>query len=279
LGLNEIAGDWLAASGHCAEAEREYERAPTGKPAGAIQYGLGQCYQQAGDRVNALAQYRKALELDPSKEEHYLSSASLMIIVGQFDEARKILDSGIERFPESVRLVIAMGLLRLDVGYPDDARIEYEKARSLAPDSPAVWKLLGMIQRTEGDFPDAVRSFERAAALDGKDAQTYLFMGLAQERIEGGTDAALTDFQRAAQIAPGLVEAQFEAASIYLVSKGDSQRAIAVLCKIVAIAPDYAPAYRMLAQAYLRVGSLDKADRAVRKYRQLTHSGESHPPP
>jgi Flp pilus assembly protein TadD len=170
-------------------------------------------------------------------------------------------------------------LLRLDIGYPDEARIEYEKARSMAPDSPAVWKLLGMIQRTEGDFPSAVKSFEHAAALDGKDAQTYLFMGLAQERVEGGADAALVDLQHAAQIAPGLVEAQFETASIYLIRKGDSQRAIAMLSKVIAIAPDYAPAYRVLAQAYSRVGSLDKADRAARKYRQLTHSGESPPSP
>ena len=278
-GLNGIAGDWLAAGGHCAEAEEEYARAPTGTAAGAIEYGLGQCYQQTGDRVSALAQYRKALELDSSKEEHYLSPASLLIIGGQFEEAQKILATGIEHFPDSLRLVIAMSLLRLDVGYPDEARIEYERARSLAPDSPAVWKLLGMIQRTEGDFPSAVKSFEHAAALDGKDAQTYLFMGLAQERIEGGTDAALIDFQRAAQIAPGLVQAQFEAASIYLTSKGDSQRAIAMLSKVVAIAPDYAPAYRVLAQAYLRIGSLDKADRAGRKYRQLTHFGEFPPPP
>jgi tetratricopeptide (TPR) repeat protein len=278
-GLNGIAGDWLAASGHCVEAKNEYARAPTGNAAGAIEYGLGQCYQQTGDRVSALVQYRRALELDPSKEEHYLSPASLLIIGGQFEEAQKILAAGKERFPDSLRLVIAMSLLRLDIGYPDEARIEYEKARSMAPDSPAVWKLLGMIQRTEGDFPSAVKSFEHAAALDGKDAQTYLFMGLAQERVEGGADAALVDLQHAAQIAPGLVEAQFETASIYLIRKGDSQRAIAMLSKVIAIAPDYAPAYRVLAQAYSRVGSLDKADRAARKYRQLTHSGESPPSP
>lgn len=278
-GRNEIAGDWLAAGGHCLEAEQEYARAPTGKAVGANEYGLGQCYQKKGDRPSAIAEYRKALELDPAREEHYLSLASLLIINGDFEEAGKILTEGEDRFPKSVRLVIAMSLLRLDLGYPDEALIEYERAKSLAPDTPAVWKLLGMIQRTQGDFPNAVKSFEHAAVADKKDAQTYLFMGLAQERIKGGTDAALIDFERAAEIAPGLMDARFAAASIYLLSKGDSARAISLLMEITAAAPNYAPAYRLLAQAYQRLGAFEKADAASRKYRQLNTSSETASPP
>lgn len=278
-GRSEIAGDWLAASGHCLKAEKEYARTPTGKAVGATEYGLGRCYQEKGDRAGAVREYRKALELDPTKEEHYLSLASLLIINGQFEEAGKVLTNGIDRFPKSSRLVIALSLLRLDLGYSDEALIEYERARSLYPDSPAVWKLLGMIQRTQGDFSNAVKSFQRAAELDKKDAQTFLFMGLAQERIEGGTSAALADFESAIEIAPTLVEARFEAASIYLLIKGDSVRAISLLTEITSVDPTYAPAYRLLAQAYQRTGAFEKADAAKRKYRQLTISTETTSPP
>ncbi|MGA2185940.1 MAG: tetratricopeptide repeat protein [Bryobacteraceae bacterium] len=277
-GLNVIAGDWLAAGGFCKDAEQEYALAPPGREAGVVEYDLAQCNQAAGNRASAIIQYRKALELDSNREEHYSSAAILLIADGQFEEAGQILAAGVQRFPSSIRLLVVRSLLLLDVGYSDEARTEYEKARALAPDSPTVWKVLGLIQRSEGDYPNAVKSFERAAAIDGKDAQTYLFMGLAQLRIAGGTDAALADFLHALQINPGLVEARFEAASIYLQSKDDARQAIAALDKVVAAAPNYAQAYRLLVQAYQRLGSPEKADAAARKYRQLTAGAQSSSP-
>jgi tetratricopeptide (TPR) repeat protein len=276
--ITTFAADWLVAGGFCQTAEKEYSLAPSEKEAGAVEYALGQCYQATGNHASAIEQYRRALELDPTKEEHYLSPASLLIADNQFEETGKILTDGLQRFPNSLRLRVAMGLLRLDVGYPDEARVEYEEARALSPESPIVWKLLGLIQRSEGDFPSAVKSFERAAAIDGTDAQTYLLMGLAQERIEDGGDAALADFLHALQIAPGLVEARYEAASIYLQSTEDPKRAVEALRKVITDAPNYARAYRLLAQAYQRLGQTEKADAAASRYHQLTGTAPAQTP-
>lgn len=264
-----VAGDWLASAGYCAEAEEEYGRAPTAGVPGTAEFALAQCDQNTGNLDAALKLYRKAIELNPAREEQYLSLAFLLIGTGGSDEAGKVLVEAARRFPTSVRVYVAMSILHLELGYTDRARIGYEKARAMAPDAPMVWKLLGRIQTAEGAGEEAVKSFERAAALDPKDAQTYLFMGLAQAKVADGFEKALADFLHALELEPGLTEARFQAASIYFQTKEDYARAAAELEKVVAAAPGFARAHQLLVQAYQRLGQPEKAAAAAKRYREL----------
>jgi len=265
-----VVGDWLASAGYCTQAEEEYGRAPTAGVPGTVEFALAQCDQNTGNLQQALERYRKAIELNPTREEQYLSLAFLLIGTGGSDEAGKVLVEAARRFPASVRIYVAMSILHLELGYTDRARIGYEKARALDPNAPMVWKLLGRIQTSEGAGDEAVKSFERAAALDPKDAQTYLFMGMAQAKVIGGSEKALADFLRALELDPGLTEARFQAASIYFQTKEDYARAAAELERVVAAAPGFARAHQLLAQAYQRLGQPEKAAAAAKRFRALS---------
>ncbi len=188
------------------------------------------------------------------------------------DEAGKVLLEALGRFPSSLRVYVTMSLLHLQLGYPDRARIGYEKALALDPESPMVWKLLGRIQHTEGAYEQAVKSFERAAAVEPKDAQTYLFMGLSLIRIQGGADRALEAFLQAIELDPHLLEARFQAASIYLQTKENYAKAASQLEKVVAAAPDFARAQQLLIQAYYRLGWNQKAAAQEKKFRKLSEA-------
>jgi len=270
-----LAANWLASRGHCAAAEEEYALAPPGSAAGAVEFALAQCSEGAGDVERAVKGYRRALELNPEKEEYYLSLAILLMGTSETEEAGKVLVEAVKRYPQSLRILVTMSLLHLELGFVDRARIGYEKARAIAPDSAMVWKLLGRIQHAEGAYEDAVRSFERAATIDPKDAQTYLFTGMALLRMEGGAERALEAFLRAIALDPELLEARFQAASIYLQTKQDYAKAASYLEKVVAAAPDFRRARQLLIQAYYRLGWNEKAAAQAKKLRELT---EQAPP-
>ncbi len=264
-----LAGDWLASAGYCAEAEEEYGRAPAAGVPGTAEFALAQCDETTGNLGQALKRYRKAIELNPGREERYLSLAFLLIGTGGSDEAGKVLVEAAGRFPTSLGVYVAMSILHLELGYTDRARIGYETARALAPDAPMVWKLLGRIQTAEGAAEEAVKSFLRAAALDPTDAQTYLFMGMAQAKVGDGSEKALADFLRALELDPALTEARYQAASIYFQTKEDYARAAAELERVVAAAPGFARAHQLLVQAYQRLGQSEKAAAAAKRFRAL----------
>lgn len=266
---HSAAGDWLATAGHCRAAEGEYALAPPPESAGAAEFALAQCYQDAGDAEPALRKYRKAIEFGPDEEKYYLSLAIFLMTSGDSKQAGTVLVDAERRFPRSARVLVTMSLLHLQLGYADRARIGYERARKLAPDAPMAWKLLGQIQYAEGAFAESAQAYRHATWTDSNDAQTYLFMGLAQMRLEGGADQALADLLRALDLDPSLLEARVQAAAIYLDSKADYQKAAGQLEKAVSMAPNFARAHQLLIQAYQRLGLPDKAVAEAKTYRRL----------
>jgi Tfp pilus assembly protein PilF len=276
--VHAVLGDWLAGAGRCGAAEQEYALAPPPGTAGAVAFALAQCLQTTGEPAAAVNRYKQAIGENPDREEYRLSLAFLLIGVGASEDAGRVLVDAAKRFPSSVRILVTMSLLHLELGYPDRARIGYEKARALEPDSPLVWKLLGRIQAAEGAHADAVASFEQAAAKDARDAQTWLWMGLSQVRLEHGAETALSDFQRALELDADLVEARLQSASIYLQNKLDYAKAAAELQRVLASNPDLARAHLLLVQAYQRLGQPEKAAVEARKYRELTQSRSAAPP-
>lgn len=127
-----MAGAWLVAAGHCAEAQEEYGRALPAKIPGTAEFALAQCNQKVGNIDAALGLYRKALELNPELEERHLHLAFLLIGIGESGEAGKVLVEASRRFPTSVRIIVTMSLLHLELGYPDRARFVSTARRTAA---------------------------------------------------------------------------------------------------------------------------------------------------
>ena len=265
-----LAGIWLANGGYCAEAEEEFAMAAPPRSAGAFEFAQAQCRQEQGDIQGAQDNYRKALSLNPDKEEYSLSLSFLLTAIGDTEGAGKVLVDAVKRHPQSLRILVAMSLLHLELGYPDRARLGYEKARAIDPHSPMVWKLLGRIQNGEGHYQEAVATFEHAATLDPKDAQIPLFMGIALARLDGGADRALAAFLHALELDPALSEARFQAATIYFQSKDDYASAAAQLEKVIAAVPGHVRARQLLVQAYYRLGWNEKAAAEEKKLHEFT---------
>jgi tetratricopeptide (TPR) repeat protein len=68
-------------------------------------------------------------------EEKFNGIARALIEMECYDEARRLLERGLKRFPESCCLSVAMGLLHRRLGYEGEALQYFEKALSFEPDN------------------------------------------------------------------------------------------------------------------------------------------------
>jgi tetratricopeptide (TPR) repeat protein len=100
----------------------------------------------------------------------------------------------------------------------------------------------GMKLMRPGKYPEAVAHFTRALEIAGQRADAYLERGNAHRSL-GEADAALTDFQAAADLNTSLAAAHNGIAMIYIERK-DSRHALEELNKSLALEPNIEAFYQ-----------------------------------
>lgn len=94
---------------------------------------------------------------------------------------------------------------------------------------------LGMSFMEPGKYPEAITHFTRAIGITGQLPNAYLERGNA-ERILGQADAALADYETAADMSPSLAPAHNGIAIIYI-ERHDQRHALEELNKSIALQP------------------------------------------
>ena len=275
------AGEWLAEGRYCEPAGEEFDRAlslgASKKQQAGSHYLLGRCYERASRTREALAEYRKAIEIGPGEEKFHV--ALILLLASQWetgfgeDAAREAL----ARFPNSAPCWVAAGLVELRNGSLGNAREAWRRAKALEPDSPLVAKLLGRIQMTEARYAEAVQSFQRAIELDRSDAQAWFYCGLALSKMGDQSDRALQAFLQAIELNREPAEAYYWAGSIYVQRKHQNEQGIRYLEQAVVRAPAWGPASQLLIQAYRAAGHSEKEMRATRRFQESSERAASEP--
>jgi tetratricopeptide (TPR) repeat protein len=69
---------------------------------------IGDAALAGGQPTGAESAYRQALELDPGLVDVYLNYSAMLAGQERFDEARELLDQGVQRLPDNPRLLDAL---------------------------------------------------------------------------------------------------------------------------------------------------------------------------
>lgn len=130
----------------------------------------------------------------------------------------------------------------------------------------------GMKSMSPGKYPDAVVHFSKAISIYGQMPNAYLERGNAN-RVLGEMDAALADYQTAADLNPVLPEAHSGIAVIYI-ERHDVNRALEHLNKSISLHPTV-EAYYQRGQMLEAQGQHEKAiadyDRAIAEERDAPY--------
>ncbi len=166
-----------------------FEVVPESAP---LHIALGDAYG-ASNLEKALAEYQKAIDLEPALAGVHLRMARLLWKVRRFEEAEPHLQAELKCDPGNVDSKYYLGTIHL---YRDDARNaipflrEFAQGRSTEKNG---FFELGRALLKEKLTSEAISAFERAAALDSRDANVHYQLGQAY-RAAGRTADAQREF-------------------------------------------------------------------------------------
>jgi tetratricopeptide (TPR) repeat protein len=194
---------------------------------------LGVALQKEGRNAEAMAEYRKALQIAPERVEIHNDLANLL------DEA----------------------------GKPDEALAEYQEALRLDPDATPAHNNLGVLLVELGRFDDAMKQYAESARLDPSDWHAPYLTGKAL--LQQGRDAeAIAFFRKAVSLNPEEFQMLTFVARVLASDENpqvrNGQTALEMASKANALTGGFQPAMLdALAMAYAELGQFDDAQKAA----------------
>jgi tetratricopeptide (TPR) repeat protein len=137
-----------------------------------IELALGASYDQLKRPKDAIAAYRRALDIDPDNLDTDRGLANALLADGQLDEAQKILTTIVTAEPQDAQSQIHLSEIQRRQGHYDAALATLEKAKPLAPDSLELSYNEALIYDSLGRYDEATgvltKLLSGSAHADGK---------------------------------------------------------------------------------------------------------------
>jgi predicted O-linked N-acetylglucosamine transferase (SPINDLY family) len=210
---------------------------------------------QRGDTVAAKAGYAKVLDAQPL----FASALYLSGLVARADNdsatARECLRSAIRSAPDFVDARVALADLALASGDPEEASTVAKQGLERQTDSANLWRALGQACLHQGDAARATMAFSEALKRDPTHGETHYNHGVALQMAREPAEAARA-YQRALAFRADLYAADFNLGVIFD-QQGNAGAAISAFTNVLERVPDYAPAFKALAETLLASGRIE----------------------
>lgn len=159
-------GRELQDSAHAEQAIAEYrkaiELAPDYAPAHS---NLGTLLVASGDRATAQAEFEQALRLDPRLTEAHVNLGIEFAAAGRNVEAIEEFTRALALEPRSAVAHYNLGIAYATLGRSDDARTQFEETLRLEPTNAVAHNNLGVLAASSGQISEAIDHFKKAVAL------------------------------------------------------------------------------------------------------------------
>lgn len=212
----------------------------------------GRALEASGQREQAEAAYRVAVELsekDESAVKPYVALSLLLNQLGKADEAQKLLDRARAELPKSPEIYKALGDVALAQGRYEQALAEYDQALALDEGDLSVRFQRGVTLRRARRLEEAQAAFEQVAKVDGDYPGLALERGLLHEAAGRG-DEALKAYEAALAKAPDDLDLMLRVGCSY-VSAGRADKAEELLRKVLSQRPNSAETNHCMGRAML----------------------------
>jgi tetratricopeptide (TPR) repeat protein/4-amino-4-deoxy-L-arabinose transferase-like glycosyltransferase len=235
-------------------------------------YRLGIIYEGKGDLPKALADYRKALEIDPTIVPARVNLGILLSRQGEYSEAERELKDATVRDPDYDKAFYNLALVYAERGVNDSAVVLLDRALAINPGyslaklaKAGAYYEMGQL----GDAQTLLASLERdRSLLEPSKKQIGFLLGLIPDRRAwigsrprdyqktsdryllrgddlaslGLTPRALDAYLRAVGADSLSTPARFQAGTMYL-NSGDPDRALAQYREVLKLDPSYRGAH------------------------------------
>ncbi len=269
--------------GELQQAEESFKQAVENKPE-SVRYFffLANTYYRQERYSEAEKAYQRVLELDATYTPARKRLADLYIQNKAWKKAARQYEKLLEEEKQNFEYRLNLGITSFHTGDLGKAREHLLRARELQPGSARVHFYLGRIALEKNEYLSAITRLQRAIELNPSEGRYYFYRGLARFHNEDYLSQnesdwlSASDFRRALEMGEDSTRSRFMLANSYLnrglyslrednLERGIDQLRSAVEEYQKVLAGDWqaSNAYHNMGVAYLGIGNLDLARRAV----------------
>ena len=262
---NQMAlGSFYQARGRFPEAEKQFRQAmeldakdPSPRTA------IARLYMAQGKKTEAEEFLRQVKRDFPDNSVGYRMLGDFYFATGDLDKAVAEYGSLYQEHPKDVQLKKNyVQLLILKKRFPEARKLDDEVLKSNPSDTEAlIFK--GQIQLQDGKGQDAVDALQAALKNDPENAIAHYHLGTAFDQL-GNMERAESEWRRAAQSRPDLLEAQNALATVAL-RKSDMDSLFRTATQIISLKPTSPDGYVLRSVAEINRKQPGKAEDDIRK--------------
>lgn len=204
---------------------------------------------QRGNRVDAIAMFRKALELNPGDTKTSVDLAGLVVESGgspqQLVDVTDLLRQALERAPQNIDVLTQLVQLLMRQNKIDDSQQYFERAAAI--DRAKALGAMGAAFCAANKWEDAKPYLEESVQLNSSSPQAQQALGNVYNQI-GKPELAVPCYQRAAELRPLYFEAWSNLGATLLML-GKPAEAIPYIQRAIVLRPGDATAKANLQEA------------------------------
>jgi tetratricopeptide (TPR) repeat protein len=235
---------------------------------------LGEVEEKKGDYVVAANEYETAAHMDPS-ESNLFDWGGELLLHRTLDPAIEVFQHAAERYPDSSRLAIGLGMALYSRGNYDDAVKSLLKAADLNPSDPRCYPFLSKAYDSSPSQADEViQRFRRFAELQPGNARALYYYAMSLWKGKRAQDPGLDLHQiesllkQSIALDPALADTHLQLGNLYS-DQAKYADSIPEYRRALELNSDLADAHYRLGQAYVRTGEKDRAQEELQVYQRL----------
>lgn len=261
-------------TGHLTEAKSSIQQLLKVKDTAELHNLLGEINEKGGQFVAAANEYETAAHQDPS-ESNLFDWGSELLLHRTLDPAVEVFQQASQRYPNSPRLAVGLGVALYSRGNYDDAVKALIKGADLNPADARCYLFLSKAyDSSPNQANEVIQRFRRFTELQPANGRAFYYyaMSLWKGKRAQDPDLDLGQIQlllkKAISLEPKLAEAHLQMANL-LSDQGKFADAIPEYTTALELNADLADGYYRLGQAYVRTGQKDKAQGQFETYQKL----------
>jgi tetratricopeptide (TPR) repeat protein len=267
--------------GRSADAIELTRRALWKGPSGALYNMLAELDEGAGKYVEAVENYQRAVEAEPSNEDYYFDLGMEYLSHFTFGPALEVYRVGTQKFPQVAREYLGLAFSHYAVREYPQAADAFTTALEIDSESPAVLRAWNTVlsSLSPADWATILPRLSRLVAGHPQNADIAFYYGAALFRAEfakgpeGHLDQARTFLEKAVKLRANFAAARIELAGLYAAQK-EEQKAVDEYIEAIREDPKADIPHYRLGQIYRQMNKLDLATAELARYQELSRLHE-----
>ena len=235
---------------------------------------LGEVEEKDSNFVVAANEYETAAHMEPS-ESNLFDWASELLIHRTLEPSITIFRDATQRYPQSSRLAIGLGMALYSLGKYDDAVTSLLRAADLSPSDARIYPFLSRAyDSSPGQAGEVIKRFRRFAELQPRNGRAQYYYAMSMWKGKRAQDPSVdlheveSLLKKSIALDPSLAESQLQLGNLYS-DQSHYAEAIPYYKRALGLNSDLPDAHYRLGQAYVRTNQKDLAQPELALYQQL----------